>query len=517
MQADLEFAVPLPDENGILKLDTGDYRVVELLRAGPLYNPWSRSIADFYVVSVIGVLSECIRDGLTAALADAYIGCVVTSSEVESRVWKAIRIHKCVQWLSPYDKGYPDRLHVELYDPFIEERLPIPDAHHVLDYCTQSQGHNVGLSMYRCEKVEIDESGVVTKRGEPYSRILRENLLFPECSRRRMTASNINAVVPLTDGEDPICHHPDYEHGMLSGLHLNTALMAWYTCKESIAVRRSAASRMSSIVWEQQVLLIPADINNFHLFINEGDEVEPGQEIARHPRFKRLGHERDSYACRISGNGWVEEIREDPYLFQGQHYRRIHIGYKRVHQLQTGDKLTNRSGGKGVVHILDDQLMPPGIDICASPLAVVKRRNIGMLAEMMANELAVKDGLTDVHYEHYMPGNRIKDFWEQGAGRKREVMWNGPCWIYSAPVYWVALDKWSDKAWSMTYDHNRLDPNGQPISNGAVSGTKVGLTELALMASGKGWGLGEVGDWLFPNLHDESAKTVRDVLTAFRS
>ena len=50
---DVSFSVPIPDDNGIIHLETGDFRVCKIVRATPLYNPWDRSIVDHYVVDEI--------------------------------------------------------------------------------------------------------------------------------------------------------------------------------------------------------------------------------------------------------------------------------------------------------------------------------------------------------------------------------------------------------------------------------------------------------------------------------
>lgn len=513
----LTISLPIPDDNQIIKLPAGSYRICSVLRASPLYNPFQRSIRDFYVLESVDVLAEQVIAGLKIALADTALCGAIDEAYADSAVMSAIKSSPHIQWISPTDLRYSGRVSIDLPSDSQEERMPISDAQRILDYSTQSVGGSVGLSMYLCHGTAINENGTITSRGEQMARILLDNLVFPAYSRRRMTASNLNAVTRLANGKDPWVHAPSYIEGTLSGVHLVTAATPLYTYKESIAVAESARDKLICKIAEQQVLLVPKAISSFKLEVAVGDIVEPGQIIARHEGTKRLGFEEDVYKASISKIGAVKNIEQIDYSFQGSLYHRIALQYDIAHRISDGDKLVHRNGGKGVVCIVPDSEMPAGVDVCCSPLAILHRRNLGVLVEMMANEKAYKTKDFHAHYNHDELG-LIKKLYAEGFGKKYEIKW-GNRWMpfYTSQVYWMVLDKFAYKAAGITANKQHTDSFGAPL-DGIAGGVRLGLSELHLLSAAKGWGMEIIDDHIGANNSFPVAeRAVRDMIVAVRS
>jgi len=522
------FTLPIPDENHILHMENGKLRICNIAKPTPLYNPWDKSIADYYMIDECDILACCIRDSINRTLEDHYLfGYLIEPDRVQYELMRIIKTHKSIQYVTPVDKLYPNKIFIDTPNIGRNSQMPIFDASNILDYMTQSQGKNVGISMYQCKDVEIDNNGMFIKRGKQYSQILHENLLFPEYSRRRMTASNINGVVEVVDGEDPWCHHPEYDHkrrrdefqitGTLSGKHLKTILCPFLTYKEQIAISKTASEMLTVKQLNEQTFLVPKSISNFKMMVKIGDIVEKGKVLAKHEKIKRLGCHSSKYICKID-KGVIRDLKITTYLFQGKKYNRVYLLYETIHTLETGDKITNRAGGKGVVFVLPDDQFPKNVHCATSPLAVLKRRNLGMLVEMMANEKAEDIQDFHMHYDHFEPTSHFHNLYNEGYGKTKEVDWNGKATdLYVAPLYWMVLDKYSSKAIKCNTEHCHFDNTGNPTNKGKLSGTKISPSEMALITTAKGWSDELLHKHLIANKDDKPSEYVRNLLVALRS
>ena len=213
--------------------------------------------------------------------------------------------------------------------------------------------------------------------------------------RAYLLRNTFEQVVDLVQSDYPkVSPYKLEEENVLHGLNLLTAVMhlKHYTHEDSIAISESAAEKFTAI--SKNLLILKITITQLiesntpiTVYVKEGDEVSPNSIIASDGDNKVL-------ASKLYYPGKIAEVSITKGNRFGIATNRAWFKYESYYPLCSGDKLSNRHGGKGVVVIVPDQEMPTTsdkriVDICIGPETITNRKAMSILWEMMLSNKAI--------------------------------------------------------------------------------------------------------------------------------
>jgi len=307
-----------------------------------------------------------------------------------------------------------------------------------------------------------------------------DNVVFAQANPRRifLTRTAFERHIPQLVEEEALVVN---EKSRLSGKTLLTGFMDLgnTTFEDSIAVSRSAAAAMTCVRTIRQTWV---GHQKLKVVVPIGSMIEPQCKLAEVEEGVEAVHADKLYYPAVLTN--VECISTMKFRRPGWRYI---FTYEARLPLRDGDKIAGRHGNKGVVWILDDRDMPViknvkgtgmdlRVDICISPLSIVKRRMMSVYLEAMAAKKALA---TD--QQIVVPGWDIPEelsfqkMIDEGWGKKDQLYLGGqplPEKTFVAPMMWLRLDKIAVEQVSASRGRVVVNHLGLPIDSARVNGQK---------------------------------------------
>lgn len=330
-----------------------------------------------------------------------------------------------------------------------------------------------------------------TSQSEKINRVFRKktgihcesighNAVFSRANPRRtfLTRTAFERHLPQLVPDPPLVAN---EKNQLSGKNLFTALMDLgnTTFEDSIGVSRSAASALTCVrtirmTWVgHKPLVIKAPIGNVYQPKALLAKTEDGIEGV--------------HADKLQYPAKLVDIQVATTLkFRDPAYRYIFI-FEAELPLRDGDKIAGRHGNKGIAWIVEDRDMPMikhptndrmnmRVDVCLSPISVVKRRMMSLYLEMMAAKKAMAEGRQIIVPEWDIPDNlTFEKLIQEGYGQKDQLYLQGmplPELTYVGPLYWIRQDKLAVEQVSASRGRVVVNHLGLPINSARVNGQK---------------------------------------------
>jgi hypothetical protein len=251
------------------------------------------------------------------------------------------------------------------------------------------------------------------------------------------------------------------------------------TFEDAIAVSRSAATAMTCVRMIQQTWVGHKPLK---MKIPKGVLIQPKALIAE----TEDGIE-GVHADKLHYPATFVDVEVKKTLeFRKKAYRYV-FKFQAELPLRNGDKIAGRHGNKGIAWIIEDRDMPVvpdpnnpkmsmGVDVCLSPISVVKRRMMSVFLEGMAAKKAMATG-----EQILVPGWDIPEdltfeaMVNEGWGTKEQLYINGlplPEKTFVAPLYWLRLDKLAVEQVSASRGRVVVNHLGLPIDSAKVNGQK---------------------------------------------
>ena len=297
-----------------------------------------------------------------------------------------------------------------------------PDLHGIVDLNSTSVGNNINAS-FRLSQGAKCKNGIITRssNNNPFCSIINKHAIGIQMNPKRayLLRTTFEAAVELVNTEDPIVTpYSEDTEVKLNGLNLLTAVMHLkeFTHEDSIAISQSAANKMTAIreitqLVESHLPVVP--------LVKEGDYVFTNIPIA-------LDGEKHVLATKLYYPGTVTEVSSSVGNRFGELSNRTWFKMECCYPLETGDKISNRHGGKGVVVVVPDDHMPKNnegqiIDICIGPESITTRKAMSILWEMMLTKKAAAENLDFIKVQIF-EDNDFELEWSSGPNYDFETL-----------------------------------------------------------------------------------------------
>jgi len=320
---------------------------------------------------------------------------------------------------------------------------------------------------------------VFRRRNGVHCRSIGNNGIFTRANPRRtfLTRTTYERHLPQLVEDKPLVAN---EKNQLSGKNLLTALMDLgnTTFEDAIAISRSAAAAMTCVRTVRQTwvghkpLVIQAPIGNVYQPKALLGKTEDGEEGVHADKLY--------YPAKL-----VDIQVRSTTKFRKKGFRYI-FTFEATMPVRDGDKIAGRHGNKGIAWIVEDRDMPLlkgtergldlRVDICLSPISVVKRRMMSLYLEMMAAKKAIAEGHQIIVPEWDIPeGLSFEELIAEGYGKKSQLYLQGmplPEMTFVAPLYWIRQDKIAVEQVSASRGRVVTNHLGLPIDSAKINGQK---------------------------------------------
>lgn len=376
------------------------------------------------------------------------------SSGIEWRVLKAGEIAKQDQENTVIIS--PETIQLSHKDRMIN-RVFNPDLHGFVDLNSTSVGNNINSSFRLSDGASCKDNIIVkSDNGNPFCKILTKHAIGLHMNPKRayLLRTTFEAAVSLLNSENPIVTPYEYDEEVkLNGLNLNTAVMHMneFTHEDSIVISQSAADKMTALREVTQLV-------ESHLPVTPickiGDEVFTNTPIA-------LDGEKHVLATKLYYPGVVDEISSSVGNRFGEKSHRSWFKMTCCYPLETGDKVSNRHGGKGVVVVIPDEKMPRDahgelVEVCIGPESITNRKAMSILWEMMLTKKADAMCLSSIKVDLFNQSKEELE-WSSGPdynfkelskqyGKKTQLYINGEKLeeeTFVGSLFWIRLDKFA--------------------------------------------------------------------------
>lgn len=329
-----------------------------------------------------------------------------------------------------------------------------------------------GEKINRVYRVARDENSLCSSIGD--------NVVFARANPRRvfLTRTAFERHLPQLVPEEPLVSNV---RSRLSGKTLLTAFMDLgnTTFEDSIAVSRSAAAAMTCV---REVNQSWVGHQKLKVEVPVGSYVQPKCLLATVEEGVESVH-----ADKLNYPAKLVDVKVVPTLkFRRPGWRYTFV-FRAELPLRDGDKIAGRHGNKGVVWIVDDKDMPmvPNpdnpdmslrVDVCISPISVVKRRMMSIFLEGMAAKKALAEDITVELDGWEIPDElSFKQLVKEGWGQKSQLILGGmplPEKTFVAPLLWLRLDKLAIEQVSCSRGRVVVNHLGLPIDSARINGQK---------------------------------------------
>lgn len=362
----------------------------------------------------------------------------------------------------------------------------------IIDYTTTPQGDKIGHSFKLAEGARV-EDGRLWPGKLLFSGLMKRCIIFPENTRPNrllITRPTFSSHEQLIAPEDPLVVHKSYQ-GELKGVHLTTAIMTHpNNYQDSLVVSESCARKLACKVHK---IISHADTGNIEPM------VQPGQVVRNNEGVISVTPEDDPDSrfeisnryARCAAEWAVESVEMHKTVIGGEEAHRCRVDLSTIYMCRTGDKLTTRHGGKGVITIIPDQEMPSingvPVDILVHPMSFNSRRNLGTFREMMVNrkfwqEYQDSDNETVVKVSHFGDQLTMEELIKEGWGKKTKL--DDGFMAFVAPLYWLRTDKHAIEQMScVTGTEIRVDKDGFRPNSGRLSGKRLSMNYSTILAA----------------------------------
>lgn len=390
------------------------------------------------------------------------------------------------------------------HDERLISRLFNPKLWDLIDINSTSFGDKANSSFRLMSESAISNNKIIKapKESAPFCDILSKHAIGLDKNAKRvyLLRNTFEASIDLVKPEEPIVS--PYSEGdiRLSGVNLITAIMhlEHFTHEDSIAISRSAADRLfaGKIVTQ----LIESDLPVTPV-AKVGDDVTPDSIIA-------LDGEKQVTASKLYVSSKIEEMNLSKGKRFGIETNRLWIKYRSFYSLETGDKISNRHGGKGVVVVLDENDMPwcpdtgEAVDICIGPESVINRKSMSVFWEMMLTRKAWTDNhrkWTDINPIHIKNFDTETGDWPKGElydfetlsktyGNKYQLVYKNkglPELTFLSKMFWLRLDKIALEIVAAVKGKRNKNSFGALIDNAKASGQRCNAAKLLALSARK--------------------------------
>ena len=370
-----------------------------------------------------------------------------------------------------------------------------PELHGFVDLNSTSVGNNINSSFRLSDGAKYENNTVVkSKNDNPFCKILTNHAIGLQMNPKRayLLRTTFEASVSLLNTEDPIVTpYAKDEEVKLHGLNLTTAVMHLdeFTHEDSIAISQSAANRMTALREITQLV-------ESHLPVTPlakvGDEVFTNTPIA-------LDGEKHVLATKLYYPGIVDEISSSIGNRFGEKSHRSWFKMTCCYPLETGDKISNRHGGKGIVVVIPDEKMPQDahgerVDICIGPESITNRKAMAILWEMMLTKEADATCVTNIKVNLF---DEFSDklVWSSGPkydfeglskryGDKIQLYIKGnklPEETFVGKLFWIRLDKFAKEIVSSVNTQKTKNNIKGIVDQASLSGQRCNPPKLLAM------------------------------------
>lgn len=395
-------------------------------------------------------------------------------------------------------KSHIERLLVKIFNPKLWNLLDL-NSTSFSDKANESFRFVIGVKMQDGQLVKADSS------AKPVCHILDKHAIFLEKNPRRayLLRNTFEQTLDLINPEDPIVSpYAKGERNKLHGVNLLTAIMHldYYTHEDSIAISESAAkklcaSRIITQLVESDKIVVPK--------ISVGSSVSPDTIIA-------LDGENEVTASKLYMPGIVTEIVISKGKRFGTNTNRCWFKFNSFYNMETGDKFSNRHGGKGVVIVIPDKDMPRLndnrlIEVAIGPETIVNRKAMSIFMEMMLNNYCEDNSKTsvvlpsggfhdtscDIYTEDanglFKADPKLLDFnfMANNYGHKKQLFLNGvslPELTYVGRLFWIRLDKIAKEIVSSVKTKRRKSSFGGVIDKARISGQRCNTAKILALS-----------------------------------
>lgn len=332
-----------------------------------------------------------------------------------------------------------------------------PELHGLIDLNSTSVGNKINSS-FRLAEGAICKNGEIIRapNDRPFCKILNNHAIGLQMNAKRayLLRTTFEAAVKLINTEDPIVTpYKEDTEVKLNGLNFLTAIMHLkeFTHEDSIAISQSAANRMTAI--REITQLIESHLPVTPL-VKEGDAVFINTALA-------LDGDKHVLATKLYYPGIVTEVSSSIGNRFGELSNRTWFKMECSYPLETGDKISNRHGGKGVVVVIPDKDMPQNIDgqvidICIGPESITSRKAMSIFWEMMLTRKALEENIESIPVQIF-EDNDFELNWSSGEnydfealankyGHKEILFIDGSTLeepTYVSKLFWIRLDKFA--------------------------------------------------------------------------
>jgi len=397
-------------------------------------------------------------------------------------------------------QSHIERLLVKIFNPKLWDLLDL-NSTSFSDKANESFRFVVGVKMQNGQLMKADNSEA------PICQILKKHAIFLENNPRRayLLRNTFEQALDIINSELPIVTPYEVdEDNVLNGANLITAIMHidHHTHEDSIAISESAAKKLRAARTITQLIESNRVITPK---IAKGEAVSPDTVIA-------IDGDNEVTASKLYMPGIVEELVISKGKRFGIQTNRLWFKFTSFYNLESGDKLSNRHGGKGICKVLPDELFPISADgtrveVAIGPETIINRKALSIFKEMMLTKYCAENNLSsikvnggfnhDVKYECFSDssdGNSFKvdafDFntLAQKYGSKDQLYIDGvslPEATYVSKLFWIRLDKIAKEIISSVNTRRRKSSFGGVIDKAKLSGQRCNIAKI-LALTGRG-------------------------------
>lgn len=362
--------------------------------------------------------------------------------------------------------------------------------HGSLDLNSTSIGNKVNECFRLADGAQISREKIVaSSNGNPFSKILTKHAIGLGMNPRRayLIRTTMEGAIDLVQPESPlVTPYDEQEENPLHGINYDTAIMHLdvFTHEDGIAISESAAQKMAGA-------RISAQLVESHLpvtpLVKEGDQVTPETPVA-------LDGKKQVTASKLYYPGIVLKAESQRGSRLGEETYRFWLQYESYYPLETGDKLSNRHGGKGVVTVLPDSQMPhhhdgTPVEICIGPETITNRKAMSILWEMMLGKKAQQDGKSIqvklFNSDQNLDWNRdelhnFEALAEEFGDKEQLYLNNQPLdeETFVGPLFWLRLDKIAREIVNSTNRRGPKNNLGGTVDQAKLSGQRCNISKI---------------------------------------
>jgi len=385
-------------------------------------------------------------------------------------------------------RSHTDRMLARAYNPELVNLIDVNSTSHG-DRINESWRLTSGCRIEHGEIHPDPEGGVFCNILERHAVGLGMNP-----NRAYLLRPTLEACLDIQSPEEPLVTRYNEGDLMLSGVNLITAVMhmSYMTHEDCIVVSQSAADKLRA--FRRVTQLVESD-QPVEARVEIGSHVTPQSVIAQ-------DGERLVTASKLYNRASVAEAVRSRGFRLGRETNRLWFRMEAECPMATGDKLTNRHGGKGVAIVVPDADMPhlngKPIEVCIGPETIVKRRCLAAIWEMMLSRKAEAEG-APIKVDLYTKNGDGTISWPQDENHDFEALarvWGGKHTLemhdtplaeetFVGPLFWLRPDKIAHEIVSVVTGRRPRNDHGGFVDNAGTSGQRCNAAKLiALSARG---------------------------------